>query len=180
MRRAASIVFCVIALSTFGTPVDACKCPFPLASFTELLDRHAHSPKVTLVVLKGTVTKYGDVQPVHPEWRSLPPRYLSMNIKVESLLTGVLEQELIKVWGGNGVQCFPPVITFPLGSEWIFIFVKDLKAANSAEYVLGSCGEYWLRSSKDRVSGRVTKDAKDVGEISFEHLQKLITQHTTK
>jgi hypothetical protein len=164
MRRTV-LLLVVFQLCTFGSAALACQC-FTDSSFVQVLQLTARSPNIKVAVVLGTVEGYGEARS-----NGVPQ---AMTVAVRTSLKGDVSEEHIKVWGDDGRLCRPYVTRFPVGTEWVFILQKT----REAEFVLGSCGEHWLRSLGNRVVGRIT-DTSSSREMLVTELMELIAPNPT-
>ena len=90
----------------------------------------------TLTIISGKVIQYRQA----PTNR-IPP---AMLVKVEHVLQGdTVNQEIWVEGDTDGSQCRPPVINFPLQSDYVFALNQD----ENKQFYLSGCGEYSLKTT---------------------------------
>ena len=93
----------------------------------------------------------------------------SIDIAIARTLRGAGWRERVRVWLKTGDYCRPPVEGFPEGSRWV-LALKRIDAVpadgfnpatpnqsygRKGDYILSSCGGYWLRWTGDAVTGNL-------------------------
>lgn len=88
------------------------------------------------------------------------------------VLKGEFWLDSTRVWMKTGNYCRPPVTEFPLGSSWIMALERidtlpeggfNPSTPNQSygrvnDYILSSCGGYWLRVNGETVRGNLVPD----------------------
>lgn len=111
------------------------------------------APNADLVVL-------GEVQTIKGNAVDLLP---------EQVLKGDLWLDTLRVWMQARDYCRPPADTFPPGSRWVMAlsqirempedgfdpFTPNESFGRKDDYVLSSCGGYWLRVNGDTATGNL-------------------------
>ncbi len=111
------------------------------------------APNADLVVL-------GEVQTIKGNAVDLLP---------EQVLKGALWLDTLRVWMQARDYCRPPADTFPPGSRWVMAlsqirempedgfdpFTPNESFGRKDDYVLSSCGGYWLRVNGDTATGNL-------------------------
>ena len=83
-------------------------------------------------------------------------RPLAMDLEVLEVLCGEAEASRLRVWGGDGLLCRPEVTEFPTGTEWVFALDgPGSKPGMTPAHALSICGQYWLRVTDGKVSGKI-------------------------
>jgi hypothetical protein len=81
---------------------------------------------------------------------------IAMTVEVQESYKGTVKSKRLTLWGDNGMQCRPYVMTFPIGTEWVLALGPDLWTKKGELAVFG-CGEYWLPVQNSTVTGRITE-----------------------
>tara|TARA_R110002049_G_scaffold237077_4_gene410163 strand:- start:2301 stop:2909 length:609 start_codon:yes stop_codon:yes gene_type:complete len=93
----------------------------------------------------------------------------SIDLAVSQILRGPEPPAPLRIWLQTGDYCRPKVERFPVGSTWVMALNKITEEApggfNPAtpnvsygrlgDYILSSCGGYWLKRSDNRVTGNL-------------------------
>ncbi len=93
----------------------------------------------------------------------------SVDIEVDRRLRGDEELSPLRVWLRTGDYCRPPVDTFPPGTEWVMALRRidelppdgfnpstpNVSYGRVGDYILSSCGGFFLERSGDWVSGNL-------------------------
>lgn len=93
----------------------------------------------------------------------------SIDIAIDRTLRGERWREQLRVWLQTGDYCRPPAEDFPEGSRWVLALSRiatvpeggfnpatpNLSYGRQGDYVLSSCGGYWLRWTGDAVTGNL-------------------------
>lgn len=89
-----------------------------------------------LTVFTGKVIKYEDAP-----LGSIPG---SMLVKVNQVMQGSVTTKNILIQGDvDGMQCRPPVINFPINTNYIFAANQD----ENNKYYISGCGYYYLETT---------------------------------
>jgi hypothetical protein len=84
---------------------------------------------------------------------------MSMSVKIKRVLKGNETRENITIWGNNGLMCRPYLSIFEEGSQWVMAFTENPEegheAANSTDYGLSHCGEYFMKVENNVVNGLI-------------------------
>ena len=143
------LITCAISFSATAQP-DAmgadCGCLWQ-GSFSEV------APNADLVVL-------GEVQTIKGN---------AVDLLLEQVLKGALWLDTLRVWMQARDYCRPPADAFPPGSRWVMAlsqirempedgfdpFTPNESFGRKDDYVLSSCGGYWLRVNGDTATGNL-------------------------
>ncbi len=97
----------------------------------------------------------------------------AVDLRLEESLLGDAYLDDIRVWMKARSYCRPSVETFPLDSRWVMALNRinevpedgfnpstpNISYGRKGDYVLSSCGGYFLKASSDAVSGNLVPDA---------------------
>jgi hypothetical protein len=81
---------------------------------------------------------------------------IAMTVEVQESYKGTVKSKRLTIWGDNGMQCRPYVMTFPIGTEWVLALGPD-HWTKKGELAIFGCGEYWLPVQNATVTGRITE-----------------------
>ena len=93
----------------------------------------------------------------------------SIDVAIERTLRGEGWREQVRVWLKTGDYCRPPAEDFPEGSRWVLALSRieavpedgfnpatpNQSYGRKGDYILSSCGGYWLRWTGDAVTGNL-------------------------
>jgi hypothetical protein len=93
----------------------------------------------------------------------------SIDLAVDRILRGDLEQPDIRIWLKTGDYCRPEPELFPVASEWVMALQRitedvpggfnphtpNVSYGRVGDYALSSCGGYWLSRSGNWVTGNL-------------------------
>jgi hypothetical protein len=93
----------------------------------------------------------------------------SIDIAIGRTLRGEGWREQVRVWLKTGDYCRPPAEDFPEGSRWVLALSRieavpedgfnpatpNQSYGRKGDYLLSSCGGYWLRWTGDAVTGNL-------------------------
>ncbi|KGE04562.1 hypothetical protein [Pseudohaliea rubra] len=93
----------------------------------------------------------------------------SIDIAIARTLRGEGWREQLRVWLQTGDYCRPPAEDFPEGSRWVLALERidavpkdgfnaatpNQSYGRKGDYILSSCGGYWLRWTGDAVTGNL-------------------------
>lgn len=93
----------------------------------------------------------------------------SIDIAIERTLRGEGWRERLRVWLQTGDYCRPPAEDFPEGSRWVLALERinavpedgfnpatpNQSYGRKGDYILSSCGGYWLRWTGQAVTGNL-------------------------
>jgi hypothetical protein len=128
-----SLVLCSILGLTALPPKDiACDCNYN-GSFMKV----ARGVEAVMLV---RVTKYKPITN-----RTATASASAMEADVLKVYKGKAVKSTITIWGDDGMQCRPYVSAFTLGKEYVIALNTTSEgSANSTNYCVSICGEYWL------------------------------------
>ena len=140
----------------FGNPAQAeCECLWE-GSFTEVQSSAS-------IVLSGTVTA---------------GKGNSIDLRVDELMRGAEGRPTIRVWLKNGHYCRPETSVFPYDSQWVMALhliedevpgwfnpgTPNFSYGRKGDYILSSCGGYWLQRNEQWVTGNLVNAPRWVRE----------------
>jgi hypothetical protein len=76
-----------------------------------------------------------------------------MEVEVREVFKGAAQPVKIRIWGDTGALCRPYVTQFPIGTEWVFAVSKENPSKSASDYAISVCGDFWIRTEKDSVTG---------------------------
>ena len=93
----------------------------------------------------------------------------AVDLLLEQVLKGALWLDTLRVWMQARDYCRPPADAFPPGSRWVMAlsqirempedgfdpFTPNESFGRKDDYVLSSCGGYWLRVNGDTATGNL-------------------------
>jgi hypothetical protein len=93
----------------------------------------------------------------------------SIDLAIDRTLRGDPERPDIRIWLKTGDYCRPEPELFPVGSEWVMALQRidedvpggfnphtpNVSHGRVGDYILSSCGGYWLRRSGNWVTGNL-------------------------
>lgn len=102
----------------------------------------------------------------------------SIDLQVERLLRGQENLPTIRVWLKAGDYCRPEPSVFPNGSHWVVALHRieqevpggfnpntpSISYGRVGDYILSSCGGYWLSNNEGWVTGNLVKAPRWVRE----------------
>jgi hypothetical protein len=102
----------------------------------------------------------------------------SIDLAIERLLRGDTEEPEIRVWLKTGDYCRPEPDLFPVGSAWVMALSRieedvqggfnphtpNVSYGRPGDYMLSSCGGYWLHRSGEWVTGNLVEAPRWVRE----------------
>jgi len=108
------------------------------------------APDTHLVVRARVLNYHGDGGSML-DWKTQKPITikLAMDVEVLEVLNGKEEKSQIRIWGDNGVMCRPYVMSFPIGTEWIFAL------HGKKRYSISICGTFALKVMNGKVVGTI-------------------------
>jgi hypothetical protein len=144
-----SAILCTIFISALllGNPAHAeCECLWE-GSFTEVQSGAS-------IVLSSTVTA---------------SKGNSIDLQVDELIRGAESLPTIRVWLKDGDYCRPEASHFPQDSQWVMALHRieevvpggfnpgtpNFSYGRKGDYILSSCGGYWLQRSEQWVTGNL-------------------------
>jgi hypothetical protein len=146
--RYLAATFAGLSIFLTASAAQACSC----AGTEPFVQAAQRSP----VVVRAKVLDY-QWYPSDPNHKQTP---IAMTIEVQETYKGTVKSKKLTIWGDNGMQCRPYVMTFPIGTEWVMSLGPD-HWTKKGELSLFLCGEYWLPVQNSMVTGRITeKDPK--------------------
>ena len=153
-RRITQTLLLGLTLSAMSLSVSAqpeatgadCSCLWE-GSFSEV------APETDLVILGEVQTTKGNAVDVVPE----------------RILKGAFWLDSLRVWMQAKDYCRPPAADFPPGSRWVMAlsliselpedgfdpFTPNESFGRKEDYILSSCGGYWLRVNGDTATGNL-------------------------
>ena len=157
-RAFTRILLAIATASALRSPATAqpeatgaeCNCLWQ-GSFSEV------APAADLVIL-------GEVQAIKGN---------AVDVLPEEVLKGSLWLDTVRVWMQARDYCRPPADTFPPGSRWVMAlsqidevpedgfdpFTPNESFGRREDYVLSSCGGYWLRVNGNTATGNLAPGA---------------------
>ena len=102
----------------------------------------------------------------------------SIDLAIQRQLRGETDDPEIRIWLKNGDYCRPEPDLFPVGSEWVMALYRieddvpggfnphtpNVSYGRRGDYMLSSCGGYWLRRSGEWVTGNLVEAPRWVRE----------------
>lgn len=102
----------------------------------------------------------------------------SIDLAIDRPLRGAADRAEIRIWLKTGDYCRPEPELFPAGSEWVMALFRinedvpggfnphtpNVSYGRPGDYMLSSCGGYWLNRSGDWVTGNLVKAPRWVRE----------------
>lgn len=93
----------------------------------------------------------------------------SIDVEVARKLRGEVFFDRLRVWLKTGDYCRPPAEDFPVGSRWVLALVRidevpeggfdpttpSVSYGRAGDYLLSSCGGYWLQWTGEAVTGNL-------------------------
>lgn len=93
----------------------------------------------------------------------------SIDLGVDQVLRGTADPLEVRIWLKTGDYCRPEPQLFPVGSEWVMALQRisedvpggfnphtpNISYGRIGDYILSSCGGYWLRLSGNWVTGNL-------------------------
>jgi hypothetical protein len=93
----------------------------------------------------------------------------SLDFAINQVLRGEESKEAVRVWMKTGDYCRPEADLFPLNSQWVLALFKireevpggfnpgtpNMSYGRVGDYLLSSCGGYWLSQSEGFVTGNL-------------------------
>ncbi len=91
----------------------------------------------------------------------------SVDLAVSRVLRGPQPAETVRIWLQTADYCRPDAALFPAGTDWVMALRKitdvvpggfnpatpNISYGRPGDYILSSCGGYWLALNGDRVTG---------------------------
>jgi hypothetical protein len=100
------------------------------------------------------------VKVLNYQWHKADPKHkqhpVAMTVEVQESYKGTVKSKRLTLWGDNGMQCRPYVMTFPIGTEWVMALGPDYWT-KKGELAIFGCGEYWLPVQRSMITGRITE-----------------------
>ena len=148
MPNIPAILYSVLmSVLLFGNPAQAeCGCLWE-GSFTEVQSGAS-------IVLSGTVTA---------------SKGNSIDLRVDELMRGAEGPPTIRVWLKDGDYCRPETSVFPNDSQWVMALHRiedevpgwfnpgtpNFSYGRKGDYILSSCGGYWLQRNEQWATGNL-------------------------
>ncbi len=93
----------------------------------------------------------------------------SIDLAIQRQLRGDIDEPEIRIWLKTGDYCRPEPDLFPVGSEWVMALYRieedvpggfnphtpNVSYGRPGDYMLSSCGGYWLHRSGEWVTGNL-------------------------
>lgn len=93
----------------------------------------------------------------------------SLDLQIDRRLRGTEYKDDIRIWMQTANYCRPPVDDFPDGTQWVMALnhiedevpggfnpnTPNMSYGRVGDYILSSCGGYWLKQTGDWVTGNL-------------------------